>query len=128
MSEKSKIALINARIYTINNNFDVYSNGEVVFDDSGILSVGPMETAQIPPEAKIIDYCGRKAILPGLIDTHSHSSLLKGFSENAQLLDWLPEYQREHQVLTDEDAYFSCLLSYLEAVNCLLYTSPSPRD
>ena len=42
--------------------------------------------------------------------------MLKGFSENAQLLDWLPEYQREHQVLTDEDAYFSCLLSYLEAV------------
>ena len=116
MSEKSKIALINARIYTINNHFDVHSNGAVVFDDSGILSVGPMETAQIPPEAKIIDYCGRKAILPGLIDTHSHSSLLKGFSENAQLLDWLPEYQREHQVLTDEDAYFSCLLSYLEAV------------
>ena len=116
MSKKSKLAIVNARIYTINDNFDVYSNGAIIFDELGIHSVGPMDTAQIPPEAKIIDCCGRKAILPGLIDTHSHSSLLKGFSENAQLLDWLPEYQREHQVLTDEDAYFSCLLSYLEAV------------
>ncbi len=109
-------ALINAKIYTVNDAFDVHENGAIVFDASGILAVGPVDDVEIPPDAVVHDCQGRRAVLPGLIDVHSHSSLLKGFSENAQLMDWLPEYQREHQVLTDDDAFYGCLVSYMEAL------------
>ena len=109
-------AITNALIYTVDSTFNCYNPGTIVFDDSQILAVGHTATTTIPEGAETIDSQGRLAVLPGLIDSHSHSSLLKGFSENAQLMDWLPEYQREHQVLTEEDAYYGCLVNYMEAL------------
>ncbi|WP_317930475.1 amidohydrolase [Halioxenophilus sp. WMMB6] len=109
-------AITHARIYTIDPAFSVIADGTIVFDESGILALGPSATTPSPEAAEVIDGRGRLAVLPGFIDVHSHSSLLKGFTENAQLMDWLPEYQREHQTLTEADAYHACLISYLEAV------------
>ena len=43
----------------------------VVIGNGRILSVGPSEFAQIPPEARIIDGAGH-TLMPGLIDTHVH--------------------------------------------------------
>lgn len=109
-------AITNARIYTVDHQFTHYANGTVVFDGSGITAIGPSDAIAVPAGARVLDGRGRMAVLPGLIDVHSHSSLLKGFTENAQLMDWLPAYQREHQVLTDEDAWHACMVSYLEAL------------
>jgi 5-methylthioadenosine/S-adenosylhomocysteine deaminase len=116
MTASSPTAIINARLYTIDPAFTCYRNGTIVFDDSGILAIGDSKDITVPANAQIMDGKGRLAVLPGLIDTHSHSSLLKGYTENAQLMEWLPQYQREHRVLTDTDAYYSCLVSYMEAL------------
>ena len=113
---KKTTVIRNAKIYTVDKNFECISNGTIVFDESSILAVGNDSDISIPDAAEIIDAKGRYAILPGLIDSHSHSSLLKGFSENAQLMDWLPEYQREHQALNEQDAFYSYLVNFLEAV------------
>lgn len=109
-------AIKNALVYTVDESFSCYNPGTIVFDQQQILAVGPTGATPIPDDAVVTNGQGRLAVLPGLIDAHSHSSLLKGFSENAQLMDWLPEYQREHQVLTEEDAYYGCLVNYLEAL------------
>jgi 5-methylthioadenosine/S-adenosylhomocysteine deaminase len=109
-------AITNARIYTVDGQFTTWDNGTVVFDGRHITAVGDASSVQLPEGATVVDGRGRIAVLPGLIDSHSHSSLLKGFSENAQLMDWLPVYQREHQVLTDGDVTSACLVSYLEAL------------
>ena len=81
-------AIINARIYTIDKTFTTYRNGTILFDSSGIVAVGDTRTIPVPPTARLINGKGRLAVLPGLIDTHSHSSLLKGYTENAQLMDF----------------------------------------
>lgn len=109
-------AIVNAVVYCCDEAFNSYNPGTVVFAGGGITAVGPAADVEVPAEATVIDARGRLAVLPGLIDAHSHSSLLKGYSENAQLMDWLPEYQREHQVLTPDDAYFGYLVSYMEAL------------
>ncbi len=109
-------AIKNALVYCVDDSFHCYNPGTVVFDEHQILAVGPTADVAIPEHASVQDGHGRLAVLPGLIDAHSHSSLLKGFSENAQLMDWLPEYQREHQVLTEDDAYYGCLVNYMEAL------------
>eukprot|EP00903_Cladosiphon_okamuranus_P004419 g4417.t1 len=96
--------------------FSTYINGTLVIQGDCITAVGAAEEVEIPVEASVIDGKHRLAILPGLIDAHSHSSLLKGYSENAQLMDWLPEYQREHQALREYDAYLGCLVNYMEAL------------
>ena len=109
-------AITRSAVYCCGSDFATYPSGTVIFRDGVIVDVGPSESVAVPEGAEIIDGNGRLAVLPGLVDVHSHSSLLKGFSENAQLMDWLPEYQREHQVLTEDDAYYACLVSYLEAL------------
>jgi 5-methylthioadenosine/S-adenosylhomocysteine deaminase len=98
-------ALTRVKVFTVNSDFDVLDDATVVFDDTQILAVGPSGSVTVPADADVRDGGNRTAVLPGLIDVHSHSSLLKGFSENAQLMDWLPEYQREHQVLSEQDAF-----------------------
>ena len=112
----STTAIINARIYTCDTGFRCISNGTIVFDQHGIQALGDTSTTPVPADANVIDGKGRLAVLPGLIDVHSHSSLLKGYTENAQLMDWLPQYQREHRVLTEADAYHGFLVSYMEAL------------
>ena len=109
-------AIVNAAVYCGDEGSSSFNPGSVVFCDGVISAVGPSGSVDVPEGATVIDGEGRLAVLPGLIDAHSHSSLLKGYSENAQLMDWLPEYQREHQVLTPDDAYFGYLVSYMEAL------------
>lgn len=112
----STTLITNAIVFTVDAIDRIYFNGAVAIRDGRIEFVGPAEACPIAKADRIIDGMGRMALIPGLIDVHSHSSLLRGFSENAQLLDWLPEYQLEHQVLTEEDAYAAALLCYLESV------------
>ena len=113
---RSTTAITNAVVYCADPAFSCFNPGSVVFRDGVIVAVGPSGAVAVPDGSTVIDGQGRLAVLPGLIDSHSHSSLLKGYSENAQLMDWLPEYQREHQVLTEDDAYFGYLVSYMEAL------------
>ena len=115
-SNSGTTAITNAVVYCADDGFRCFNPGSVVFADGVIAAVGPSASVEVPEEAEAIDAGGRLAVLPGLIDAHSHSSLLKGYSENAQLMDWLPEYQREHQVLTPDDAYYGYLVSYMEAL------------
>lgn len=112
----SVTAIKHARIYTVDDQFNVIKDGTVVFDEARIIAVGNSADITIPAAAEVLDGQHRMAILPGFIDAHSHSSLLKGYSENAQLMDWLPQYQREHQVLTEADAFYGALVSYMEAL------------
>ena len=114
--DHSPTAIVDAVVYCADSGFSCFNPGSVVFRDGVITAVGPSDAVDLPEGARVIDGGGRLAVLPGLIDAHSHSSLLKGYSENAQLMDWLPEYQREHQVLTPDDAYFGYLVSYMEAL------------
>ena len=109
-------AIVNAVVYCCDDAFSSHNPGTVVFADGVITAVGPTGEVAVPESATVIDGGGRLAVLPGLIDTHNHSSLLKGYSENAQLMDWLPEYQREHQVLTPDDAYYGYLVTYMEGL------------
>ena len=109
-------AIVDAVVYCCDEGSSSFNPGSVVFRDGIISAVGASGSVDVPEGARVIDGGGRLAVLPGLIDAHSHSSLLKGYSENAQLMDWLPEYQREHQVLTPDDAHFGYLVSYMEAL------------
>ena len=112
----TKTALINCIIITVNAQNEVIRKGTLLLDNNTITEIGDTSAISIPEGTHIIDGKDRIAVLPGLIDTHTHSSLLKGYSENLPFLEWLPVYQQEHKVLTEEDAYYAYLISYLEAL------------
>jgi len=107
----------NAIAFTVDAHDQIYANATLVIRGDRITAIGSSDTISIPPDAtETIDCQGKMAVIPGLIDVHSHSSLLRGVTENLQLLDWLPRYQLEHRALTEADAYYAAMLCYLEAL------------
>ncbi len=107
----------NAVVFTVDNNNTLHPNGVIVLRNDRIEAVGSAESIVLPADVThTIDCQGQMAVIPGLVDVHSHSSLLRGVTENLQLLEWLPRYQLEHRALTEEDAYYAAILCYLEAL------------
>ena len=67
-------------------------DGVVVVDDSGrIAALGPAETTPLPSSAAVVDL-GDAALLPGLVNTHTHLelSLLRGLLDDLEFTDWIP--------------------------------------
>lgn len=94
-----KRAITNVTIFTVNEQDRIIRNGTVIIDGEKITAVGSSEEVKIPEDTdEIIDCKGEMALLPGLIDTHNHSSLMRGVVENQRMVDWLPVYDLEHRV------------------------------
>ncbi len=80
-------------VLTQNDNRDIIRYGAVAVSGNSILSVGHAEILNIMyPDARKVNL-GHSAILPGLINGHTHvpMSLLRGFSDDKSLMDWLTQ-------------------------------------
>ena len=78
-------------VITQNDGRDIIRGGAVAVSGDRILSVGHADMLEILyPNARRVDL-GRAVILPGLINAHTHisMSLLRGFSDDKALQDWL---------------------------------------
>jgi 5-methylthioadenosine/S-adenosylhomocysteine deaminase len=75
-------------IVTMDDVGTLYSPGYVEIKEGRILSLGPLDKA--PSDAKRVDY-GNSAIIPGLINSHTHAAmtLLRGVADDLPLDDWL---------------------------------------
>jgi 5-methylthioadenosine/S-adenosylhomocysteine deaminase len=66
-----------------------------------------------------IDAKGEKAVIPGLINCHSHSAMIlfRGLAEDLPLKDWLKKeiWPRESK-LTEDDVYWGTKLAILEMI------------
>lgn len=112
-----KRAITNVIIFTVNKQDRIIRNGTVIIDGEKITAVGSSEEVKIPEDTdEIIDCKDEMALLPGLIDTHNHSSLMRGVVENQRMVDWLPVYDLEHRACMEEDAYHAARLCYLECL------------
>lgn len=112
-----KTIITNVIIFTVNSKDEIIKNGTVIVCDGKIEKIGRTENIIIPQDAtEIIDGQGKMALLPGLIDTHNHSSLMRGVVENQRMVEWLPVYDLEHRACMEEDAYHAARLCYLESL------------
>lgn len=118
-------AITHAIVFTVDANDAVIKDGMVLIDGDSIAYVGPVDESRIPADAEIVDCAGRFAVMPGLIDTHNHSSLIRGVAENLSLVDWLPFYDLEHRSCTPEDCKHAYRLGYLE---CMLNGTTTVQD
>jgi 5-methylthioadenosine/S-adenosylhomocysteine deaminase len=103
------------------------SDGAIVIDDSAIVSVGPRaDILSAFPAAPHEDF-GNAAILPGLINTHSHMELtvMRGFLEREEhdFFAWLMKLTFARFKMTDEDLFVSAACGATEAaragITCL---------
>jgi len=106
-------------VLTMTTDHEVLMDGAVVVDDlSGlILDVGPAEALlQAHPDAAVRHYPNR-LLMPGLINAHCHSGLLRGTAEGLPVWQWLQQFiDPMHRVLTAPEAEIASRLCYAEAL------------
>ena len=60
-----------------------------------------------------------RLLMPGLVNTHSHSGMLRGTAEGLPVWEWLAQYiDPMHRVLTERDAEIASWLCYAESLLC----------
>lgn len=104
-------------VLTMNASNDVLLQGGVLVRDGQIAALGSAESlAALAPNAQRQDF-GRAVLMPGLINTHSHSGFLRGTAEELPLWDWLRLYiDPMHRVLRPDEAEAASWLCYAESL------------
>jgi len=102
-------------VITMDPRRRVFERGSVAIDEGKISAVG--EDIKAKAE-EVIDARG-KAVLPGLINAHTHLSmtLLRGVADDMPLMEWLEKkIWPIEQNLTADDCYAGALLGCLEMI------------
>jgi 5-methylthioadenosine/S-adenosylhomocysteine deaminase len=112
-----KILIKNGYIITVDKDFNIYPNGAVYIEDDKIIELGASnELEKKYSDAQVIDASG-KAVLPGLVNTHLHSGLIRGTAEDLALWEWLTKHvDPMHKVVTADNAYAASRLCYGESL------------
>ena len=110
----------NANIVTMDSNRSVYVDGSILIENDKIIEIGKYEDFKslINSDANVEDAKGNW-ILPGLINTHVHTSqqLARGIADDVDLLVWLRDRIWPYESnLSEEDSYVSSLLCGVEQI------------
>jgi 5-methylthioadenosine/S-adenosylhomocysteine deaminase len=113
------ILIKNGYVITMDDYRTVYTNGGVVIDGQKIIEVGKSEDLEKKyPYTQIINARG-KAVLPGLINTHTHlfQTLYRGLGDDMTLADWLAKmiWPLSYH-LGKEESHVATLLSSAEMI------------
>lgn len=109
--------LKHAMIVTMNEQGQVCTDGNLLFEDDRIVQVGP-EYAEEHACDEVLDLTG-KLVLPGLVNTHVHTSqqLARGLADDVDLLTWLHDRIWPYEShMTEEDSYISTLFCAAEQI------------
>lgn len=104
-------------LLTMNPQLEVVEHASLLVRDDRIADLGPTAELQARyPQATRHDYRGH-LLMPGLINCHAHSGLLRGTAEELPLWDWLRLYiDPMHRVLKPEEAEIASRLCYAESL------------
>ncbi len=86
--------------------FNTLKHHSLVIHDGRICDLLPTELAKQRYQAKTVENLENHALLPGLINSHTHAamSLLRGIADDLPLMDWLQNHiwPLEHQWMSEE--------------------------
>ncbi|WP_309493173.1 amidohydrolase [Candidatus Hecatella orcuttiae] len=107
----------NGIVVTVDEENRIYKDGALAIQDGRIVDLGETEKIEKEYKGDIIIDARKKAVLPGFINLHAHSGLIRGTAEDLPLWEWLAKWiDPKHKVLTNEDAYIAASLCYAEMV------------
>ena len=88
------VILHGGAIVTMNDRFDLFTPGAVAVRDGTIEAVGPADQIGAAYTADAVVDCSGCAVIPGLINAHTHASmtLLRGVADDLRLDVWLMGY------------------------------------
>jgi len=88
------LLILGGIVVTMDAQRSLFENGAVAVDQGTIIEIGDKQTVEAHySAARVIDAQG-KAIIPGLINGHTHlaMSLFRGIADDLDLHDWLNNY------------------------------------
>jgi 5-methylthioadenosine/S-adenosylhomocysteine deaminase len=99
-------------------NNTVIPNGAVVIGSNGrIQAVGHAEAVIAANPEIHVKRLEKRLLMPGLINTHAHSGLLRGTAEGLPVWEWLEKFiDPMHRVVNEREAEIASYLCYAEAL------------
>lgn len=112
-----KTLITQATIMTVDDDFQILHDAALCFENDRIVAIGDNASLQQRfQDATIINASGM-VLMPGLINTHMHSGLIRGTAEDLPVWDWLTLHvDPKHKVLLPDDAYIAAKLCYSESL------------
>jgi 5-methylthioadenosine/S-adenosylhomocysteine deaminase len=91
MTEKVDYLLTGGTVVTMNSEYDLFAGGAVAVRDNEIVAVGTAEDLAARFEAAETIDCTNMAVMPGLVNAHTHvpMTLLRGLNDDLRLDVWL---------------------------------------
>ncbi len=88
------VVLTGGQVATMNGRFDLFPDGAVAIQGRNIEAVGPAQDIAAAYAGKEVVDCSGLAIIPGLINAHTHApmTLLRGLADDLRLDVWLMGY------------------------------------
>ena len=91
MTAMADTLFVGGTVVTMNEDYEVYTDGAVAVQGNTLLAVG--DAAEIIPtyEATETIDCQNKVIIPGLVNAHTHipMTLFRGLNDDLRLDVWL---------------------------------------
>lgn len=104
-------------VLTMDAHNSLIEDGAVLVRDGLIAEVGPARELLARYPAVAIRRLTDCLLMPGLVNTHCHSGILRGTAEGLPVWDWLQQYiDPMHRVLLPEEARLASMLCYSEAL------------
>jgi 5-methylthioadenosine/S-adenosylhomocysteine deaminase len=120
MPDQADLLLVNGVVVTLDASWSVFERGAVAVRGRDIIAVGPAEQLAARYQAAEVVDCAGCAIMPGLINAHTHipMSLLRGLVADIQLDVWLFGYMFpvESTFVDPNFSYVGSLLSCAEMI------------
>ena len=104
----------------MDSNNTVLQNGAVLIGADGrIQSVGQADAVMAANPVVEVKRLENRLLMPGLVNTHMHSGLLRGTAEGLPVWEWLQQFiDPMHRVVNEREAEIASFLCYAESLLC----------
>jgi 5-methylthioadenosine/S-adenosylhomocysteine deaminase len=105
-------------LVTMNPDNEVIPNGAVLIGSEGrIQAVGEASAILHSSPGVEVKRLKNRLLMPGLLNTHAHSGLLRGTAEGLPVWEWLQKFiDPMHRVVNEREAEIASRLCYAEAL------------
>jgi 5-methylthioadenosine/S-adenosylhomocysteine deaminase len=104
-------------VVTMDADLTVLPRGGVLLRGTRIAAVGDYDALRRENPAASAEFLTGRLLMPGLVNTHHHSGLLRGTAEHLPVWEWLRRHINPmHRVLTAEEAEAASWLCYAEGL------------
>lgn len=114
------IAIVHALILCIDKEDTIIEDGTLLIKDGKIIDFGKFSHFESKYISKKTINAENKLLMPGLINTHTHStmSIFRGYADDLKLEEWLSEYiwPVENRFVNPKNVYLGTQLSIIEMI------------